>query len=351
MKHLRSAGFIIILMTSILLLVGCFKEIAPEKRPLPEIVWPKPPETPRIRFVNSVSRPEDLNIKENTLRRFFRFLKKGETGKSIVKPYGVITDADGRLFVVDNFNRFVHVFDTKDNIYYTFPHKETTLISPIDIAIDMSGNIYVSDSKEAVIKVFRNHGRKYINEIGRGVLKRPTGIAVNKKTGELLIVDTLRSEIVRYDIKNSEFKGKIGGKGSEPGNFHYPTNIFVSSDGHIIVSDSLNFRVQIFSPEGIFLRTFGKPGDSPGYFARPRGVATDSDGNIYVVDALFDNVQVFNAIGKLLMDFGGPGNGYGEFWLPSGIYIDNNDRIYVADSYNNRIQIFQYMKGESLLNP
>ncbi|MEF9438349.1 MAG: 6-bladed beta-propeller [Candidatus Mariimomonas ferrooxydans] len=187
-------------------------------------------------------------------------------------------------------------------------------------------------------------GEKYIREMGKGILKRPTGIAVNEKTGELLVVDTLNSKIMRYDLKSYGLKGIIGREGSDTGMFHYPTNIFVSRDGLIFVSDSLNSRIQIFSPEWKFLNAFGKPGDSPGYFARPRGVAVDSDGNIYVVDALFDNVQIFDKEGRLLMDFGRPGHGYGEFWLPSGIFIDSNDRIYVSDSYNKRVQVFQYIK-------
>jgi DNA-binding beta-propeller fold protein YncE len=339
---------ILFLLTLAFTTHGCFKHAVEVREPLPAIVWPKPPEVPRIRFVNSISRPEDLNITEGTLKRFFRFLG-GSKETSIVTPYGIETDTEGRLFVVDTFNRHVHVFDPKNSDYHTFPRKGISFVSPIDIAIDKKGNIFVTDSKEGVIKVFKDHGKKYLREIGKGRLKRPTGIAVNEKTGELLVVDTLNSEIIRYDLDSYRLKGIIGREGSNTGMFHYPTNIFVSRDGHIFVSDSLNSRIQIFTPEWKFLNAFGKPGDSPGYFARPRGVAVDSDGNIYVVDALFDNVQIFDREGRLLMDFGSPGHGYGEFWLPSGIFIDSSNRIYVSDSYNKRVQVFQYMKGDEFL--
>lgn len=326
---------------------GCFKTIVETREPLPDIIWPKPPEVPRIRFVNSITKPGDLNIREPLSKKFLNFLK-GEADISLVKPYGVTTDSEGRLFVVDNFSKYVLVFDEKNNTFYKFPQKESDLVSPIDITLDKKGNIYVSDSKTAVVKVFKDNGKTYVTDLGTGVLGRPTGLAVNEKTHELLVVDTVNSQIIRYDLDTYKFKGHIGREGSASGTFHYPTNIFVNSDGHIFVTDSLNFRIQIFSPEGEFLNTFGKPGDSPGYFSRPRGVAVDSDGNIYVVDAIFDNVQIFNSNGELLMDFGGPGNGYGQFWLPSGIFIDNNDKIYIADSFNNRIQVFKYFKGESL---
>jgi len=327
---------------------SCFKQIVETREPVPDIIWPRPPEVPRIRLLNSISGPEDMNIREEGLSRFIRFIK-GETNKSIVNPYGVVTDREGRLYVVDSFNRLVHVFNEAGQVYYTFPDQATSLISPIGIAIDGSDTIYVSDSKEAVIKIFRDGGKKYIGEMGRGVLERPTGIAFNALTNELLVVDTQSSEIIKYDTGNHKVKGIIGREGNIEGHFYKPTNIAVTADARIIISDSLNFRVQILSPQGEFITDFGKAGDGPGYFSRPRGVASDSDGNIYVVDALFDNVQVFDSQGRLLMVFGNPGNGYGEFWLPSGIFIDTEDRIYVSDSYNHRVQIFKYLKGDEFI--
>jgi len=203
---------------------------------------------------------------------------------------------------------------------------------------------------EAVIKMFSKNGKKYEGELGRGIFNRPTGITFNRITEEILVVDTKNSEIIRYDTNNHKVKGIIGKEGNTEGLFYNPTNINTDKDGRIIVSDSLNFRVQIFSPEGKFITAFGSAGDGPGYFARPKGVATDSDGNIYIVDALFDNVQIFNSEGQLLMDFGQPGNAYGEFWLPSGIYIGPDNRIYISDSYNHRIQVFQYMKESPFID-
>jgi DNA-binding beta-propeller fold protein YncE len=230
--------------------------------------------------------------------------------------------------------------------YYDFPADKTMFASPIGIAIDKHGIVYVTDSKRGVVYVFEDNGKKFLSTIGRGIFKRPTGIAVNSKTSELLVVDTLRSRVFRFDLANRLPKGSFGTDGAMPGMFHYPTNIFVTLAGDIIVSDALNFRVQVFSPEGRFLFTFGRMGDAPGTFSRPKGVAADSDGNIYVVDALFDNIQVFDKKGRLLMAFGGHGTGYGEFWLPTGIYIDNNDLIYVSDSSNQRVQIFRYLKED-----
>ncbi len=328
-------------------LSGCFQEIVQTRDPMPDIVWPKSPEMARIRYVNSISGPEDLNIRESFSKKILDFFS-GEGSVSLANPYGITKDAEGRLYVVDTFNKFIHVFDIKENRYYTFP-KKPSFTTPIDIAIDRNGLIYVSDSTEAVIKVFKKGGGDYIKDIGKELLNRPTGLAFNEYSGELLVVDTKNSEIIRYDISNHSVKGNFGREGNTSGFFHNPTNIFTAPDGRIFVSDSLNFRVQVMSHDGKFISTFGKAGDSPGFFSRPKGIAVDSDGNIYVVDALFDNVQIFNEQGNLLMDFGSPGSNYGQFWLPSGIHIDSDNTIYVSDSYNNRIQVFQYMNGDEFI--
>jgi DNA-binding beta-propeller fold protein YncE len=344
LKHY--AGIVLILLLSSLLAGGCYKQAAEQREPLPEIVWPQSPEKPRIRFVNVVSRPEDLQLKRSSFRRFLDYLT-GKPKRTMVAPYGVATDAAGRLFVVDTALKTVHVFDVSDVTYYKFSTKDSALVSPIDIAIDDErGFIYVSDSGQKVVKIFKDRGNVFVGEIGKGVLERPTGLAVNEKTSELLVVDTLSASILRYDLNNRLFKGILGENASKDNKFHFPTNIYVTKDGMILVTDSLNFRVQVFSREGHFLRMIGSEGAQAGYFTRPRGVAADSEGNIYVVDALFDNIQIFDVQGRLLMVFGTHGQGYGEFWLPTGIFVDKNDTIYVSDSYNKRVQIFEYLKGD-----
>jgi len=347
-RNKRYATAVCLAMVFLIQASGCFKMAVEKREPLPDLIWPKAPEIPRIKFVNSISGSEDAGLADGALKRFFRFFI-GKEEIPMINPHGLEADTDGNLYVVDNFLRKIHVFDTKGNRRYLFPEKGATLLSPIDLAIDnRRGRIYVTDSAGVAVEVFTKKGAGVVAEIRSGSMERPTGIAVNEKTDELLVVDTINSSILRFDLEDHSLKGIIGMEGQETGRFHSPTHISVSPDGNILVTDSLNFRVQVFTPEGGFIKSFGSSGDSPGYFSRPKGVAVDSDGNIYVVDALFDNVQIFDKDGRLLMSFGGSGHGYGEFWLPSGIFIDGRDRIYVSDSFNRRVQIFQYLKGGEL---
>ena len=323
---------------------GCAGQAqAPAARP--EIFWPNPPAVKRIEFVKAVSTPADLNIRPGIWKRLMHYVV-GKDAAAIVSPYGIASDSRGRLYVVDTFLRRVHVFDGSGSRYDYFPEDGPALASPIGIAIDHTGRVYVSDSKKGVVYIFRDHGRKFLSVMGGDILKRPTGIAIDPQTDELLVVDTLQSRVFRFDRSSRSLSGSFGTDGTGKGRFHYPTNICVTRAGDIVVSDALNFRVQVFSPQGRFRFAFGRMGRSPGTFSRPKGVAADSDGNIYVVDALFDNVQVFDKRGRLLMAFGDHGTGYGSFWLPTGLYIDEQDLIYVSDSSNRRVQIFRYLKED-----
>jgi DNA-binding beta-propeller fold protein YncE len=177
------------------------------------------------------------------------------------------------------------------------------------------------------------------------ILDQPTGIAYSEINHEIWVVETRAHYISVLDDKGRR-KRTIGKRGVEPGEFNYPTSIWIDKTGKAYVIDALNFRVQIFSKDGDLISFFGENGDGGGNLARPKGIATDSYGNIYIVDALFNTVQIFDISGNFLHAFGSQGKDQGEFWMPSGIYVDDSNYIYVADSYNSRVQVFQFQNGD-----
>ena len=138
---------------------------------------------------------------------------------------------------------------------------------------------------------------------------------------------------------------QIGGPGSGPGEFNFPTELVLFGNDLLVV-DAMNFRVQILDRQGRFLAQFGARGSGIGSLYRPKGISVDSEGNIYLVDALLETVQVFGRDGTLLYTFGRTGGGPGELQLPSGLWIDASDRIYLADSYNQRVQVFQFTSAK-----
>lgn len=318
-----------------------------ESKPDSMLQWPPPPQLPRILHIGSIKDISDIGVKESFMERALNriFGDDKNTYISMLRPYGIFADTD-RVYVTDpGFGR-LHIFDLSRTNYFTIMESgDEKLVSPIGVAVDNRGDIYVSDSVLKHVFVF-DKDRNYLRKIGSpDLFKRPAGIALDEN--RIYVVDTLEHRIVVLSRENGNFLFSFGKHGMEKGNFNYPTNIFITKEKLIYITDSMNFRIQIFDQNGSFRSSFGKLGDGSGYLSKPKGIAVDSEGHIYIVDAHFDNVQIFDGNGTLLLVFGSSGKNQGEFLLPAGIYIDTSDRIYVADSYNRRIQVFQYLREKS----
>jgi len=314
--------------------------------PVSNLFWPTPPQTPRIQYIGKISGTADAGVKKSWFKRAIESVAgEKDVEGMMLRPYGIFADAD-RIYVTDPGISLLHVFDMNEKRYFQIRNaKEEEIVSPIGVAVDKNGEIYLSDSMLKKVFVFDKEG-KYLREIGSpDLFMRPTGIAIDED--RIYIVDTLGHQVLVFAKRDGKLLFRFGKNGAGTGDFNYPTNIFIGKDKLLYVTDSLNFRVQIFDEDGKFFSTFGKLGDGSGDFSKPKGIAVDSDGHIYIADAHFDNVQIFDRDGKLLLGFGNTGQREGEMVLPAGIFIDERDRIYVADSYNNRIQIFQYLKEKN----
>lgn len=315
-------------------------DVADTHQPL---VWPEAPEPPRIRFVRSLTRPEDLGIRRSVLQRLADLLL-GASEVTLVRPMGVI--AVGQVvYVADPGAQAVHRFDPGEGRHDLIRAADgSALTSPIGLARDADGTVYVTDSARRTVYAIAPGATAATAVALRAKLAQPTGIALDARSGRLFVVDT-SAHHVKVFTRDGRLLATFGRRGAGDGEFNYPTLIWRSSQGRLYVADSLNFRVQIFDDDGNYVGKFGRPGDGTGDLARHKGVATDSFGHIYVVDALLPALQVFKDDGRLLLSIGGIGRAPGEFWLPAGIFIGDENTIYVADSYNRRVQIFRYVGG------
>lgn len=335
-----------LLLTLLLVMLTACSGLQPvADLPLPAgPVWPDNGEPVRIRFVGSFSKPEELNIRQGVWSRLWDLLV-GNAQRRLVNPMGIAVDDNGTIYVVDAAQKNVKIFDRQAQEYRMEPDDDIALQAPIaPLADNDTQRLYVTDAAAGLVRILPLAAKGSPAELGKGLFERPTALALNRKSNELLVLDTRLGSVFRFDRANLVLKGRFGSHGTGDGQFNRPTDLAVNGAGEILVCDALNFRVQMFTAEGSFLRAFGGPGDGPGSFSRPRSVALDSDNNIYVLDNLFDNVQIFDPQGRLLLDFGGHGRERGRFWMPSAIHIDRYDRIYVSDTYNKRVQMFQYLK-------
>jgi DNA-binding beta-propeller fold protein YncE len=316
-----------------------------------EMVWPDPPEKPRIKFVRSLRSQEDLSGPS-----VVEILTGGdERKKGLYQPMGMaISDDNHRLYVADFAWSHIFVFDFENKTTrYIGTQERFPLGRPLGVALDGDENVYVTDLATRSVRVYNKNGR-FLRGIGEGVLEKPTGLAVDRKRNRLHVVDTGRNDrkekkahqIVVFDL-NGKLIRKIGKRGDKDGEFNFPTYASLDSSGRLYVVDSINFRIQVFDPNGKFLYKFGRPGDRPGDFARPKGVALDTFGNVYVVDSIWSNIQIFNKKSELLMFFAGYGSSPGLLVNPATIAIGRDNKIYVSDSYGRRINIYQLINTTS----
>ncbi|MDP2785430.1 MAG: 6-bladed beta-propeller [Sulfurimicrobium sp.] len=321
-------------------LFGCASE-PPKKKDYSGLIWPLPPEQPRVQFVAEYHGQRDLGVRDELKAAL---LGEEPGGLALKKPYGVTASPDGKLiYVTDTGLRAIVVFDLEKKAVRTLQtDAQGVMYNPLEIRLDSKGLIFVSDSERKEVLVMSQEGKTLMALGKKEEIGRPTGLALDEARNRLYVADTTKHRIVVYDLAGN-YLHAFGERGAEPGQLNYPVNLALDRDGQLLVTDSGNFRVQVFDGEGKFLNTFGQLGDSYGAFSRPKGIALDSDNNVYVVDAAFNNFQIFNREGKILLFVGSMGREPGMFWLPAGIFVDASNRIYVVDAFNSRVQIFQYL--------
>ncbi|MFQ5552179.1 MAG: 6-bladed beta-propeller [Thermoplasmata archaeon] len=333
-----------IILLSVLLLGGCATTRPITSPDGPDLVWPEPPDPPRIRFLYSLTRPDDLGITKGFFQRLWEFFA-GKRLEQVEKPYGVAAEGE-RIYITDQALRVIHIFDLEAGSYGRVERAGDRYFEALlGIAVDGDGRFYVSDPDASRLYLFDEDGELLRSaDVGEAIL-RPTGLAFDRARGLLYVVDTLGHKVVILD-RDFQRRGEIGRRGERDGEFNFPTHAFVRKDGRLYVADTFNFRVQAFAPDGTYLFKFGRVGNSLASFAQPKGIAVDSEGHIYVVEGRLNVIKVFDSGGQLLLVLGGLGAERGRFWLPTGLYIDAADRIYVADSFNQRVQVFQYLREQ-----
>ena len=92
----------------------------------------------------------------------------------------------------------------------------------------------------------------------------------------------------------------VGGSGARIGRFHYICGMAVAPNGNLVVAEMGNSRVQVLSPYGVPVHSFGEMGGRPGQFLAPCGLAVDHDGSIFVADAFGTRIQKFSQDGTFI---------------------------------------------------
>ena len=238
--------------------------------------------------------------------------------------YGVaVSPVNGSVFVSDRVNSQIHVFDVERKHVRTFGQcgkGEGELNTPCGIDISANGQVYVANTFNHCVSVFREDGT-FIRTIGQGKLRYPSDVLVHS-SGLVYVADGGNHRIAVFS-QEGELVRTFGSQGRGKGEFRYPCGVAVSPDDHhLYVSDSSNHRVQVFTLEGRYVREFGTD-----QLKAPRVLTVTSDGSVLVADDENNCVEVFDKKGKLVRSI--------AVEDPTGLAIDSKGDLLVT-SYKNK---------------
>jgi DNA-binding beta-propeller fold protein YncE len=215
------------------------------------------------------------------------------------------------------------------------------LHKPRVAAFDRQDHLYIADLTDR-IQVFDREGN-YLRGWRTPALNvdGPSGLTVDRG-GRVLVADTHFYRVLVYSDRGELlFQLGDGVQGTTPGRFGYPTDVVTDRAGNFYVAEyGENDRIQVFSPQGVWLRQWGGHGYEPGEFLRPRALAIDAQDRLYVADSCNHRIQVFDTQGKLLRYWGRRGSAPGEMSYPYDIALGPDGFLYVCEYGNCRVQKF-----------
>ena len=243
--------------------------------------------------------------------------------------YGIATSPNGTVFVSDYRNHEIHVFDAQRKHIRTIGQPgsgQGQLNSPLGVAVDSDGLVYVVNCTNRCIEVLREEGT-FVRQIGVGELNNPWNVTINNK--HVYIADTGNHRIAIFTLEGQLIR-TIRSQASGLGQFNSPSAVAFSPDGDMYIGDWYNQCIQVFTAEGVYKREFGKD-----QLKRPRDLLITADGDVLVADQGNNRVAVFNSRGNA-------NNFVHSFKVesPLGLTIDGNGDILVTDNSNKQVVIF-----------
>jgi subtilisin family serine protease len=285
-----------------------------------------------------------------------------DTGNPTPLPYRVVVSKPSGKYVyaLDYANNRIVTVQTNlptAKVFYGSTGSGNGLFSsPEGMAADPRPGEYrlaVADTQNHRIQLFTYNPtsgaitfeRKFgTSGTGVGNLQRPTSVAIDG-SGRIFVADTLNNRIAIFRVSDGAWLGSFTGSGSYV--LSAPQGLVVDDDldGGVWVCDTANNRITLYSSSGVFKRSFGSRGTTSGKFESPVDVQLWRMGTakrLVVVDKTNCRVQLFTVNGVHLLNVGTPGALAGQLSLPNGCDpLDGEPVICVADTFNARIEWFR----------
>jgi len=265
----------------------------------------------------------------------------------LLGPNGMALNSKGDLLVADAKVGAIFIFHEGQDATLIGNGQKATFGLLNGLAVDDDDRLFVTDGKLHRVLIF-NKNYEVVEQI-KDNLVDPVGIAIDTENRLVYVADTQQDQVLVFDADSLKLLRRLGHAGkyhemTGPGDFAAPTGVALDDDGNVYVTDTMNWRVEIFDAEGNFISQFGQHCDGYGCFVHPKGIAVDGDGHIWVADPALDVLQIFNRDGQLLGFVGGHGNLLGQFSSLVGVTFDRKtNRVFTSEDYPGRVQVFHYV--------
>ncbi len=300
-------------------------------------------------------------------------------------PAGVALDSNGNIYVGDTGNNTIRKITSAGVVttlagsagnagYADGTGNAAQFNTPVGVAVDTNGNVYVADALNQTIRKITSAGvvTTLAGSAGNpgsddGIasdarFSGPRGVALDS-AGNLYVCDGDNNTIRKIDSAGivTTLAGLAGSTGSYDGTgsearFNTPRGVAVDSAGNVYVGDTFNHTIRKITSAGVVTTLAGlagNPGSADGTvsdarFRQPRGVAVDTNGNVYVGDSAGPTIRKITSAGVVTTLAGsatgntGSADGTGAavlFNFPYGVTVDTGGNLYVADFGNNTIRI------------
>ncbi len=252
--------------------------------------------------------------------------------------YDVAIDADGIIHAIAVYGDSSSIKSftadgTQIRKWSTPTGSDTPLLNPIKIEVTPDNKLIISEFGDN----FDRYGRivicdtlgnfeKAIGQLGESDhLEKPVDVAINPLNGNIFVSDIQRPRIYEFSPDMEILLNQWGSFGDAPGQLFYPRSIEFDKQGNLLVLSGER-NIQVFTPEGDYIRSYGIPADAPGQFMNPFDILVSQSEIVYVADSNHQRIQAFDLNGNYMFDWK-----INHGWA-RGLSEDSDGNIYVTQS-------------------
>ena len=210
---------------------------------------------------------------------------------------------------------------------------------PRHIAFSDNGDMFVTSSDDCIYVYDKSGNRKAtIGSRGTGKLQFQWPQGIDISNGVVYVAENWGHRIHMLTT-GGEFIGTFGEEGSGIGQINYPTDVKISPDGRVYVTNTNNHRVQVFNPDWTISHVIDRSSVQDGVsFVSPEAIGFDPSGDVHVTSP--SSVTVFTPTGQFVRRYGGS-----EISDANGIAIDPSGYSLVTSWNNNTLSVYDPSGG------